>query len=226
MPRNAAPNAVAWAGVAAPSEAESILGRAYDVDPLHPEVAALFETALVEADLDGAYLGEAELDGADLRGKPWRERRRYLERVMQRNRSDDLRIVDIALLPTQRNYYGQDTLDKTAAGRTLAAETTLAPDNTPAQGLLSGVVGRFNPFLVDKGPQGRLALETVTAGGLGLPMLDQERAQLQQAFDFAPNRAHCFLERLAVKVSSGRCSPGSRAIALKRVSVRTFAILR
>jgi ATP-dependent DNA ligase len=26
-----------------------------------------------------------ECNGADLRGKPWRERRRYLERVMQRN---------------------------------------------------------------------------------------------------------------------------------------------
>ena len=106
-------------------------------------------------------------------------------------------IQDIALLPTQRNNNGQDTLDKTTASLALAAETTLAPDNTTAQGLLSGIVGRFNCFLVDKGPQGRLAFENVTAGGLSLPVLDQECPQLQQAFDFTPNGTHGFLERLA-----------------------------
>lgn len=36
-----------------------------------------------------------ESNGADLRGKPWRERRRFLERVMQRNRSEDLRMSEI-----------------------------------------------------------------------------------------------------------------------------------
>jgi bifunctional non-homologous end joining protein LigD len=34
-------------------------------------------------------------NGADLRGKPWRERRQYLKQVMGRNRSDDLRISEI-----------------------------------------------------------------------------------------------------------------------------------
>lgn len=36
-----------------------------------------------------------ECHGADLCGKRWRERRRYLERLMQRNRSDDLRISEV-----------------------------------------------------------------------------------------------------------------------------------
>lgn len=35
-----------------------------------------------------------ECNGADLRGKPWRERRQYLERVMRRNRAEDLRISE------------------------------------------------------------------------------------------------------------------------------------
>ena len=92
-------------------------------------------------------------------------------------------IQDIALLPTQRNNHGQDTLDKTAAGLALAAETTLAPEDAAAQGLLGGIVSRFNALLVDKGPQGSVVFENVTAGGLGLPMLDQERTQLQQALN-------------------------------------------
>ncbi len=65
------------------------------------------------------------------------------------------------------------------------AETTLAPEDAAAQGLLGGIVSRFNALLVDKGPQGSVVFENVTAGGLGLPMLDQERTQLQQALHFA-----------------------------------------
>lgn len=36
-----------------------------------------------------------ECNGADLRGKPWLERWRYLDRLIQRNRSEDLRVTEV-----------------------------------------------------------------------------------------------------------------------------------
>src|SRR5438445_5724125 len=83
-----------------------------------------------------------------------------------------------ALLQPAGLHDGEDALDETTAGITMAAEGVLPPQHTGAQQTLNMVVGRVDGFFAYKGPQRRLDLQQVLAKGRCLRVL-AGAAQLQ-----------------------------------------------
>src|SRR5262245_12504632 len=99
------------------------------------------------------------------------------------------KIQDIASLLTQGQDRCQNAFDKQTAGLALGPKAASPPNDGPAQGAFGSIIGGFNSFLADKGPQSRLELKNVLASLAGSSMA-QVGSNLQQAVDLDFERLH------------------------------------
>jgi hypothetical protein len=99
----------------------------------------------------------------------------------------------IPLLLTQSDHGSQNAFYEDATGFALGAEATSAPDDTPAQGVLGGIVGGFNALVSDESPQSGFQVEDILAS-LARAGMAQQGANLQQTLDLGLNRLHRYLE--------------------------------
>ena len=87
---------------------------------------------------------------------------------------------------------GQHRLDEAAAGGALRAEGELPPDHGVTQGPLAGVVGRFDAFGAEKGPQPTAMLVQFAAHALTndrLPLCAPRSSKCSTAGGSAPSDA-------------------------------------
>src|SRR5271167_876931 len=105
---------------------------------------------------------------------------------MSLNRRHDI-LHDIPVLLSQGGNRGEDSFRKPRAVVALIAETSLAPQNCPAQASFSPVVGRLHPGYKGKSEQCRPQLQEIAAQGFGLGVATGD-AQTQQSPQTGPNR--------------------------------------
>jgi hypothetical protein len=86
---------------------------------------------------------------------------------MSLNRRHDI-LHDIPVLLSQGGNHGEDSFGKPGAAVALVAETSLEPQDCPAQGSFSPVVGRLHPWYKGKGEQCRPQLQEIAAQGFDL----------------------------------------------------------
>jgi hypothetical protein len=118
----------------------------------------------------------------------WQQRRRFLAKRMRLAGFRQM-VQYISFLLSQGHDCSQDALNELAARSALGAETASTPDDASAQGPLGSIIGRFNAFLVHKGPQRRFQFEDILAGFASFTMLD-ECAYIQQTIDILANGLH------------------------------------
>jgi hypothetical protein len=97
---------------------------------------------------------------------------------MSFNRRHDI-LHDISVLLSQGGNRGEDFFGKPGTVVALVAETSLAPQDCPAQGSFSPVVGRLHPGYKGKSEQCRPQLQEIAAQGFGLGVATGD-AQTQQ----------------------------------------------
>ncbi len=125
-------------------------------------------------------------------------------------------VKHVSLLLSQSHDNGQDPLDKSAAVFTLSTETASAPDHTPAQSPLCGVVGRFQTFLIHESPQSPLHFENILASSAGDHVF-HEGSDVQPGTDFLADRLHGGLEIYSGKGSIAHTMPpGERSASAAR----------
>jgi hypothetical protein len=109
-----------------------------------------------------------------------------MSRTIFSQASQGQKFQNISFLLAQGQHRGQNALNKKAALFALRAETAFTPQYAPPQRAFGRIIGRFDPLMVDKRPQGGFDFKDIGTGFARWRLIGQYPDCLQ-SFDFAPN---------------------------------------